>query len=212
MKNLFLLIFMLFSAGVPVVCAQTNASDTIVAGNNVRFGVKLGGQISAVSNIHGGSNKRFPGLTIGASMPILISDEKINRFYVVPELLYSQKGERSRTNENKQIDYYCDYISLPVLLKAYTLDNDLFYIEIGPEVSYLIHQKNKRLDLGEARKFDVGLCLGGGVNIGGEHKFELGARLNWGLMDIYPDVKGRNNTIGGAIALSYFFGEKRVKK
>ena len=207
LKFLFFLIFTLTFAGVTTVVAQTNIPDTAVVKGKVRFGVKLGGQISGVSNIHGGSSKRFPGLTAGVALQIPIPDEETNRFYIVPELIYSQEGEKSRTNENKSIKFYNDYLSLPIMMRAYTLDNNLFFIEIGPKVSYLIHQKNKGLELTEARKYDVGLCIGGGVNIAGEHKLELGARLNWGLVDIYPDMEGKSKNIGGAISLSYFFGK-----
>lgn len=205
MKHLFLLIFMWVSAGVTAVYAQTNVPDAVAVKSKVSFGVKLGGQLSAIKNIYSGSSTRFPGLTAGVVMRISIPDEETNRFYIVPELLYSQEGEEDRIKENNTyIKYYYDYISLPILMRAYTLDNDLFYIEIGPKVSYLIHQKN---ELYNARKFDAGLCIGGGINISGEHKFELGVRLDWGLVDIYPDVQGKNSNLGGAITLSYFFGK-----
>jgi hypothetical protein len=198
---------MLTFVAVTTIYAQTDIPDTVVVKGKVRFGIKLGGQISGVSNIRGSSNKRFPGLTTGVVIQVPIPDEETNRFCIVSELIYSQEGEKSKTSENKNIKFYNDYLSLPILMRAYTLDNNLFYIEIGPKISYLIHQKNKRLEPDEARKFDVGLCIGGGINIGGEHKFELGARLNWGLVDIYPNVKDKNKNIGGAIALSYFFGK-----
>jgi len=172
----------------------------------IRFGVKLGGQISAVNEIHRGSNKRVPALTIGATMLMPLQKKETCRIFFAPELLYSQGGEKGQANDGSQdVKFYFDYIDLPLLIKGYFMNNKRLFIEFGPKLSYMINHKNEDKDLFESNKFDFGLCLGGGVSLGSYNNFEIGARLNYGLTDIYPDTKSNNNNISGAVIFTYIF-------
>jgi hypothetical protein len=74
------------------------------------------------------------------------------------------------------------------MLKGYS-EYKLFYIEIGPKVGYLIYRENRDTGYGEAEKGDVCLCVGDGINIGGNNKFELGLRINWRLINTYPELQ-----------------------
>ena len=188
----------------------TYKSDTTQYREKTRFGVKVGGQISAIDEVHGKSGRRFPGLTLGVVMQMPLQKSDSCRIFFTPELLYSQEGERDNTNdkykgEDKDVKFYHDYIALPLMFKLYPLKNKLLFVELGPKLSYMINQKNKEKDYPKLNKFDIGLCLGGGVNLGRNDNFELGARLNYGLLDVYPDVDKRNYNIGGAITLTYLF-------
>jgi hypothetical protein len=95
------------------------------------------------------------------------------------------------------------------MLKGYLFKSRLLFLELGPEVSFLVSQKNKDKDtyLGDVNKFDIGINLGGGVSFGSKNQFELGARLNYGLAKVYPDYdyEKRNYNIGGQVTLTYFF-------
>ena len=202
------------------VIAQNSPRDTLMHNDSivyrelVRFGIKIGGQITAVDEIHRKSGRRFPGLTIGATMQIPLQKNDTCRFYFVPELLYSQEGERGNTVDkikegSDDIQFYQDYIALPLLVKGYFCKKERLFVELGPKLSYMFYHKNKDIDLGKPKKIDFGLCLGGGVNFGKDKNLELGARLNWGLVDMYPTVARKNNNICGAVTFTYLIGEKK---
>ena len=185
-------------------------SDTTKYREKTRFGIKVGGQISAIDEIHYESGRRFPGLTVGVVMQMPLQKSDSCRLFFTPELLYSQEGERDKANDkykedDKDVKFYQDYIALPLMIKVYPLKNKLLFVELGPKLSYMISQKNKDKDYAKPNKFDIGLCLGGGVNLGRNDNFEIGARLNYGLLDMYPDIDKRNFNIGGAITLTYLF-------
>jgi hypothetical protein len=180
--------------------------DTVMYIDKIRFGIKLGGQISAVDEIHHGSNKRVPGMTIGATLLIPLQKKDTCRIFFAPEILYYQGGENGNDKMGtRNVRFYMDYIDFPLLIKGYFTKDRFLFVELGPKFSYLINHKNKDKDLSESNKFDLGLCLGGGISLGSKNNFDIGARLNYGLLDIYPDTKQRNFNIGGTIMLTYLF-------
>ena len=189
-------------------------NDTIMYRELVRFGIKAGGQITAVDEIHYESGRRFPGLTVGATMQIPLQKNDTCRFYLVSELLYSQEGERDNVVDKikegrDDIKFYQDYIVFPLLIKWYFCKKERLFVELGPKLSYMFYHKNKDMDLGKPKKIDFGLCLGGGISFGKDNNLELGARLNWGLVDMYSSVERKNNNICGAVTFTYLIGEKR---
>jgi hypothetical protein len=190
--------------------------DTVYKGNSdnnekARFAVKLGGSISAIDEAHRGSkDARFPGLTIGVAYQIPLQKKEVCNLFFTPEVSYTQRGEvANEVKTKKKTNFYNDYISVPLMFKLYLLDSRLLFVELGPEASFLVSQKNKEGDayLGDISKFDLGINLGGGINFGSEDQFEIGARLNYGLTKVYPDANSgsRNYNIGGQVTLSYFF-------
>jgi hypothetical protein len=199
MKKTFLL-SLIWSFTVMSIPAQTVADHAGIRKEKTHFGIKAGGQIVTVRNFPG-SGTRFPSLTAGVVLTIPFLEDDASKFFIAPELLYSQEGKDGLAKDR---NFYNDYLVLPVMLKGYS-EYKLFYIEIGPRVSYLIHQENEDTGYGEAEKWDVGLCVGGGINIGGNNKFELGLRINWGLTNTYPDAPKKNNNNNLALTLAYFF-------
>ena len=213
MKGKILLnIIICFFANIGVF-SQKIPNDSIKISQNsamyrdkILFGIKLGGQISAVDEIHHGSNKRVPGLTIGATLLIPLQNKDTCRIFFAPEILYYQGGEKGNDNMgNRNVRFYMDYIDFPLLIKGYFTKDRFLYMELGPKLSYLINHKNEDKDLSKSDKFDLGLCLGGGISLGSKNIFEIGTRLNYGFLDIYPDTKQRNFNIGGTIMLTYLF-------
>jgi len=180
--------------------------DPVEYRERIRFGVKLGGQISVISKIHAGSNYRIPGLTIGGAMLMPLQEKDYCQFFFAPELLYSQGGEKGNGNDgSRDVKFYMDYIDLPLMFKLYLINDNLLFVEFGPKPSLRVNYKNRSKDLSKPEKFDFGLCLGGGVSLGFDNNYEIGARLNYGLMDIYPDTKKNNLNISGAVAFTYIF-------
>ncbi|MDR2562960.1 MAG: PorT family protein [Prevotellaceae bacterium] len=166
-------------------------------------------EITAIKDIHNGSTPgRRIGLTVGITEQIPLLQEDDGCLFFAPEILYSQEGERGFVlGMNDKGTFYQDYLALPLMLKFYPKDLKSFYIEYGHKLSYMIYQKSKDIDWAEPNKFDVAACFGMGFNFGSFKNFGLGARFSLGLLDVYPEVKGLNFNIGGAITLSYMFGK-----
>ena len=196
-KRLLLFILICLIANVETFAQSTQSYFDVR--EKIKFGVKIGGQVTAVNKIHTESKKRFPGLTIGATMKIPLL---YHRLYFAPELMYSQEGEKNGSiGEN----FYQDYIAHSILLKGYFGTNNRLFVELGPKLNYMINHKNKEKDLGDCNKYDFGLCFGGGLSLGANNNFEIGARASLGLIDIYPTIKNKNYNIGGAVIFTYFF-------
>ena len=166
----------------------------------IRFGVKIGGQVTAINKVHVGSNKRFPGLTIGATAQVPLS----YWLFFAPELMYSQEGEKSHAIDGTKTKFFQDYLAHLILLKGYFGGQERLFLELGPKLSYMINSKNKELDFGDYNKYDFGLCLGGGLNLGRNNNFEIGARIYMGLIDIYPYLKHKNINVAGSVTFAYF--------
>jgi len=109
------------------------------AGAPVRFGLKAGATLSTlagpgtrdypVSPLLGGVGGVFATVPLGAAQ----------RWFVQPELLYSQQGYRLR---NDGTDYTATvrsgYLKLPVLLG---ITHGGFFAAIGPQVGYLVNDR-----------------------------------------------------------------------
>jgi hypothetical protein len=190
-----------------VASAQVNHQSSVMEKEKVRFGIKAGAQVSKVTDIHFESIRRMPGLTAGITLQIPFLQEDDGRLYFAPELLYSQKGEKEKPRNESEKNFYHDYLSLPLMLKFYPKHLKSVYVEFGFEPSVMIYMTNKGVDLGEPNKFDLGGCFGAGIHFGQNNNFGLGARLNLGLMDMYPDVKSHNFNMSGSVMLTYLFGK-----
>jgi hypothetical protein len=105
------------------------------AGAPVRFGLKAGATLSTlagpgthdypVSPLLGGVGGVFATVPLGAAQ----------RWFVQPELLYSQQGHRLRNvDTDYKATFRSDYIKLPVLLG---ITHGGFFAAIGPQVGYL---------------------------------------------------------------------------
>ena len=207
-KNFLLCILIIFAANVDIY-AQTLYSTDYYSKNKkvVSFGIKAGGQISAVNKIHSNSEKRFPGVLAGVTVQIPLQKSENCRLFFAPELLYSQEGEKNNnTNNVVKEQFFQDYLAHFILLKGYLGNNNILFAEFGPKLSYMINHKNKEIDLNDSDKYDFGLCFGGGINPGKNDNFEIGARLYLGLIDIYPGVNAKNYNMSGAVTFTYLFG------
>jgi hypothetical protein len=206
MRRILLLSIVAFYMATVGIWAQryTDVRETD-DNERTRFAVKVGGSISGVKEVHHGSENRIPGFNVGIALQIPLQQREYHLLYLVPEVLYSSRGERGfQAGEKISEKFYLDYISIPLMLKSY-LFNDVLFVEFGPEINFIVTQKNKNIDLAEVNRQDFGLNLGGGMRFGSEKQMELGARLNYGLSRVYPDIGTKNHNIGGLLALTYFF-------
>jgi len=207
-KNLFFCSVALCLLVISDLSAQPG-SYTLKYNDKVRIGLKAGTQLSAVGEIHRNSEIRFPGYLIGAALQIPLIPKYNCPLFITPELLYSSGGEKGMikggTSSKDVVNFYQDYITVPVMVKYYIL-NKLLFFESGTSASLLVYRTNKDKDLGNASYFDVGLCLGSGLNFGRRHNMEVGARINYGLLDMYRTVPARNYNISGSATFTIFFG------
>lgn len=208
MKRIILLSLALILAGTTYLPARNIPGDTVINTNKekIRIGVKAGGQVSAINNIHHSSHRRVPGLTAGIVMQIPLQKTGFTRFFFAPELLYSQRGEKGQPwNIQQKEKFYHDYLSLPLLFRYYPDRHRSFFLESGPELSYAIHQQNTDKDWSKPNRFDLGAGIGGGWRFGGRKNYEIGARLYVGFLDMHPDTKGWNSNISSALTFTYLF-------
>lgn len=180
----------------------------------VQYGLRAGGNYSAVREIHGNSGRRTAFYVGGfAQIPI---GSTYNQLYLRPELIYSQEGE---TNEFRRDDrtieetYSNDYIAIPVLLKAYFSENDTeFFGLIGPEFGFMVSDKVKTdgtqdptyVDV-EANTFNFAATLGLGFSY--LRKFEIEGRISYGFSDMYKNdpADENNNASKVSLGVSYNF-------
>ena len=159
------------------------------------FGVKAGANFSNISEMEADTKVGFYG---GLFMNAPIAAE----FSIQPELLYNNLGA-------KEGDYKLnlDYISVPVMFQYNATPK--FYLEAGPQFSFLISAKGKEdsksVDVkDELNGFDFGVGLGAGYWI--TPKLGVNARYVAGFTDIAKENEGdafKNNNF--QVGLAYKF-------
>lgn len=172
--------------------------------NAQSFGVKAGMNISSVSNFEEASSK--VGLNAGVFMNAPIAEN----LSIQPELLYNSKGVKWDFGSEGSGSTVGNYLSIPVMFQYNAMPN--FYLEAGPEFSFLVSAKDKWEGESEDVKdefngFDLGIGLGLGYyftpNVG------VNARYVAGFTDIMKnndtDDTYKNNVF--QIGLSYKFGK-----
>lgn len=169
--------------------------------NAQTFGVKAGMNISSLSNFENTNSK------IGFNAGVLMNAPIAENFSIQPEVLYNMKGAKAKNGDGS---INLDYISVPVMFQYNATPQ--FYLEAGPEFSFLMSGKikveGKSFDMkDELNGFDIGVGLGAGYyftpNIG------VTARYVAGFSDVVKenDEKTVKNNVF-QIGLAYKFGKK----
>ena len=182
----------------------------LIAFSQVRYGVKGSFTYTNVSIIHWESQSR-KAFAIGGFAQIPLTNDEL--FYFQPELIYSLQGEKDKGQSHGQaipvnVDYFQNYINIPLMFRAYFSEAESeFFAEIGPELGFLVYQKNKDLDIknyyAKPSTFNLSVGLGAGFSL--LRKYEISARYNYGMTDTYKDYKGQNRTSVATITLAYIF-------
>lgn len=161
-----------------------------------KFGIKAGMNVSSISKDGGLSDTKSKiGFNAGVFMNAPISSE----FSIQPEVLYNNLGSKVTFGKNDQNSYSTnlDYISVPVMFQFNATPE--FYIEAGPEFSFLVSAKNKLKDgngnvgitnwtetaTEHLKTFNFGLGLGAGYHI--TDKVSINARYMAALTNIGKD-------------------------
>ncbi|WP_163407624.1 porin family protein [Flavobacterium ajazii] len=120
----------------------------------------------------------------------LVAEVKLlEKFSIQPELLYSTQGATYK-NAAEEFKNELGYLSIPVMAKFYLSDS--FSLELGPQASFLLNQKDD-VDFEEPETFEFGLNAGLGFKIT-ENIFIQG-RYGLGLTEASKDADIKNSTI-----------------
>lgn len=186
MKNLFLLVILLFSL-------IGNSQDS-------RIGIKGGlNYASLIFDDIDGNPEYEIDYHFGVMAEIPIS---IDEFSFQMELIYSRNRFKFLSE-----DFQLNYLTLPLLAKFYR--SEALSIEFGPYFSYLIDAGdfNNYVSNDLIRKIDFGLCLGLGFEL--ESGINLSVRYNMGLRSSvspardFVEFKRYNSLV--QLSLGYFF-------
>jgi hypothetical protein len=190
-------------AAALVVCLAVPASGQI------SFGVKAGANFASLGGDDVPSDwGSRTGLVVGGLMTYSFTDMLALR----PEVLYSQKGA-SFTESGVDVDFKADYLEVPVLLLVNVPmgANELRpTLHVGPSFGFEVGCKISGSDggtsvdvdcddmgLDERRKLDLGLGLGGGLDIAfGAGTLMIEGRYTLGLQTLDTssdpgDIKNR---------------------
>jgi opacity protein-like surface antigen len=118
-------------------------------------------------------------------------------FSFQPELLYSTQGAEL-DNLGDQIKNELGYISIPALAKFYL--NDELSLELGPQVSFLLSERNK-VDAADSNSFDFAVTGGLSYKLG--KKIFVQARYGLGLTEAKRDADVKNSVVQASLGFLF---------
>ncbi len=186
-KIILIIVSIIFMANI------SNAQDKMAdLRSKLSYGIKVGLNLSTVYDIKSEDFNVDPkfGFVTGVFVEFSIG----KHFGFHPEILFSQKGYKASETDGGIIDYEftrtSNYIDLPFLISF--KPTELLTLVVGPQVSYLIKQKEDITsgDLLDQQVIDLKndnlrkntLCFLGGININLNH-IVLGARAGWDIQN-----------------------------
>ena len=183
------------------------------ANNNVAFGLKGGMNVSSLSKDGALSDQSSK---IGFNGGVFLNAPISEQFSIQPEVLYNNLGSKITlsdttsplTGNQYTAEYarHLDYIAVPVMAQFNATPQ--FYIEAGPQFSFLIDARDKyktlkngntqnaeshSVDKDNFNTFDFGLGLGIGFNF--NPQLGINARYTAGLTDIYKNNTGSRDNV-----------------
>ena len=166
------------------------AQDKAISKSN--GGIKGGYNLAAVTYDGEGETEQRSGFHVGFYGESFLNES----ISIQPELTYSQQGYKV-TNGSSTFTQKLDYINLPIMLKAYPVQN--LFLEAGPQIGLAISHKEEYTGLFsgtteyEPSNFDWGLNFGGGFKT--DSGISLGVRYHLGLGDLYDEGKAQNRVL-----------------
>ena len=186
-----------------------------------QFGVKGGMNVSSISKDGGLSDTSSK---IGFNAGVFMNAPLAENFSIQPEVLYNDLGSKVTYGSNDQNSYSTNlgYIAVPVMFQYNATPE--FYLEAGPQFSFLVNANSKLKDGNSStvtdwsktakdnlNTFDFGVGIGAGYYF--TPQLALTARYVAGVTKIgkddnvfgrpYSDSKNNNFQVG----LAYKFGK-----
>lgn len=165
------------------------ATSATIQAQSLQIGVKAGVNFaSQTGDAFPGQNFDREGIT--SYHAGLVAEVKLmDKFSIQPELLYSTQGATYK-NAAEEFKNELGYLSIPVMAKFYL--NDSFSLEVGPQASFLLSQKND-FDVKNAETFDFALNAGLGLKI--TKSIFVQGRYCLGLTDASKNADVKNSTV-----------------
>jgi opacity protein-like surface antigen len=165
------------------------ATSATIQAQLLQIGVKAG------VNFASQTGDAFPGQSfdkegITSYHAGLVAEIKLlDKFSVQPELLYSTQGATYK-NAVDEFKNELGYLSIPVMAKFYLTDS--FSLEVGPQASFLLNEKND-FDVENAETFDFAVNAGLGFKI--TKNIFVQGRYSLGLTEASKTADVKNSTV-----------------
>ncbi|MFH6993672.1 porin family protein [Flavobacterium sp. FlaQc-48] len=165
------------------------ATSATIQAQLVQFGVKAGVNFASQTGDAGLNGVAFDkdGIT-SYHVGVLAEIKLLEKFSIQPELLYSTQGATYK-NAVDEFKNKLGYLSIPVMAKFYL--NNTFSVEVGPQASFLLSEKND-FDVKDAETFEFGLNAGLGVKL--TKSIFLQGRYGLGLTEASKNADVKNST------------------
>ncbi len=158
------------------------ATSATMQAQFIKFGVKAGVNFANLN----GTDVQTDAIT-SYHAGLVAEIKLLDRFSIQPELLYSTQGATYK-NALGEFKDELGYLSIPVMAKIYLSDS--FSLEVGPQASFLLSQKND-FDVKDAKTFDFALAAGLGFKI--TKNIFVQGRYGLGLTEISKEAKAKNS-------------------
>lgn len=185
----------------------TGLTGAAQAQTGVTYGVKGGFNAATFSgklNNHTDSEiSEFESVRPGFSAGGFVNFNVSKIFAIQPELLYSQKGaslDDFQGNSNVTFKSTTGHLDLPVMLRATFGRNGQFFAELGPQVSYLVSNRDftqtsgnnsvKNTSTDDLNRVAVGYASGLGYNF--SNGLSLGIRTANDISKVYKGGNSKN--------------------
>lgn len=123
---------------------------------------------------------------------LLAELQVIKGFFIQPELLYSTQGATYKNSINALEEFKNElgYLSIPIMAKINL--NQLISLDLGPQASFLLSEKNK-FNAKNTETFEFGAAAGLSLNI--TENFFLQTRYVLGLTEASKEAQVKNSLI-----------------
>lgn len=166
------------------------ATSASIQAQLLQIGVKAGVNFASQTGDAGLNGVAFDKEGITSYHAGLVAEIKLlDKFSLQPELLYSTQGATYK-NAVSEFKNELGYLSIPVMAKFYL--NNTFSVEVGPQASFLLSEKND-FDVKDAETFEFGLNAGLGVKL--TKNIFLQGRYGLGLTEASKNADVKNSTL-----------------
>lgn len=166
------------------------ATSATMQAQFLRLGVKAGVNFASQRGDAGLNGVAFDKEGITSYHAGLVAELKLlEKFSIQPELLYSTQGATYK-NAIQEYKKELGYITVPVMAKFYL--TDAFSLELGPQASFLVSEKND-FDPYNAETFEFGLNAGLGFKI--TKSLFIQGRYGLGLTEASSNADVKNSTV-----------------
>ncbi|MCG2431393.1 porin family protein [Aequorivita xiaoshiensis] len=166
------------------------------------LGVKAGINFSNVYGLDKLNLEYTEGIVVGVFAGVKFSD----RIGLQVDALYSEQGAKFTSSGSGKFDL--TYLNVPVVLKYYLVDDQPLYIQVGPQVGFLINDDLRTVIDNSSvnaagNDTDIAAVMGMGYDF--PYGIRLEGRFNLGITSItdYQLESGRHKYISLTIGYSF---------